>query len=259
MLQSSTIQEGGKKSSNRRNTRLLQYKLKNNEAELEAEYVVQLPILASGKVAGQSEIHYISDTQFLVLARDGGAGHGQVESESKYRNADVIDISKATNIKGKKNDAFDGAIASSKGVLNSDVTPAVYCPWLSYNNNTQLNRFGVHNGGAQDAGLLNEKWESFALAPVDGKFATKGKGEGDEYYLISFSDDDFITQNGMIASPLLYRNGIDNILQATSTEEKTSTLTHLALTWTTKYSCSRSGCQRVQSHCENKSMIDRSF
>jgi hypothetical protein len=196
MLQSSTMQEGGKKSSNRRNTRLLQYKLKNNKAELQAEYVVQLPILATGKVAGQSEIHYISDTQFLVLARDGDAGHGQEESESKYRNADVIDISKATNIKSKKNDAFDGAVATSKGVLSSDVTPAVYCPWLSYNNNTQLNRFGVHNGGAQDAGLLNEKWESFALAPVDGKFATKGKGEGDEYYLISFSDNDFITQNG---------------------------------------------------------------
>jgi hypothetical protein len=196
MLQSSTMQEGGKKSSNRRNTRLLQYKLKNNKAELEAEYIVQLPILATGKVAGQSEIHYISDTQFLVLARDGDAGHGQEESESKYRNADVIDISKATNIKSKKNDAFDGAVASSKGVLSSDVTPAVYCPWLSYNNNTQLNRFGVHNGGAQDAALLNEKWESLALAPVDGKFATKGKGEGDEYYLISFSDNDFITQNG---------------------------------------------------------------
>jgi hypothetical protein len=212
MLQSSTIQEGGKKSSNRRNTRLLQYKLKNNKAELEAEYVIQLPILASGKVAGQSEIH------------------GQEESESKYRNADVIDISKATNIKGKKNDAFDGAIASSKGVLNSDVTPAVYCPWLSYNNNTQLNRFGVHNGGAQDAGLLNEKWESFALAPVDGKFATKGKGEGDEYYLISFSDDDFITQNGMIAFPLLYRSGIDNMFQATSTQDRSSTPMHLAST-----------------------------
>ncbi|KAF2712392.1 hypothetical protein K504DRAFT_426626 [Pleomassaria siparia CBS 279.74] len=198
MLQSSTMQEGGKKSSNRRNTRLLKYKLKNDTAELDAEYIVQLPILASGKVAGQSEMHFISDTQFLVLARDGGAGHGQSESESQYRNADVFDISTATNIKGSKNDAEDGAVATSKGVLNADVTPALYCPWLQYNNNTQLNRFGLHNGGAQDATLLNEKWESFALAPVDSKFSTKDKSEGDEYYLISFSDNDFITQNGFI-------------------------------------------------------------
>jgi hypothetical protein len=57
-----------------------------------------------------------------------------------------------------------------------------------------LNRFGVHNGGEQDATLLNEKWESLALLPVDGKFETKG--DGHEYYLISFSDNHFITQDG---------------------------------------------------------------
>lgn len=195
MLQSALIQDGGSKSSTRRNTRLLKYRVKTKSVELEAEYAVQLPVLSTGKVAGQSEMHYISDTQFLVLARDSGAGHGQDSSESIYRNADVIDISDATNIKGKY-DAFNGQIASKKGVLESDVVPATYCPWLSYNVNSQLNRFGVRNGGAQDANLLNEKWESFAIAPVDGDYETKG--EGKEYYLISFSDNDFITQNGYI-------------------------------------------------------------
>lgn len=194
----SSIQEGGKKSSTRRNTRLLKYRIKGKSAIYDAEYAVQLPLLSTDKVAGQSEIHYISDKQFLVLARDSGAGHGQDSSESIYRNADVIDISKATNIKGKKYDAFSGAIASSKGELNSDITPATYCPWLSYNNNDQLGRFGAHNGGAQDASLLNEKWESLALAPVDKKF--EKKGAGDEYYLISVSDNDFITQNGEYCS-----------------------------------------------------------
>lgn len=188
------MQEGGAKSSNRRYTRLLKYRIKDNKAEYDSEYIVPLPILPSGKVAGQSEMHFISETQFLVLARDGGAGHGQESSESVYRNADVFDISKATNIKSDKNDDFDGAVASSKGKLDADVVPATYCPWLSFNVNEQLGRFGAHNGGAQDAYLLNEKWESFALAPVDGKFKTKG--DGDEYYLISFSDNDFITQNG---------------------------------------------------------------
>ncbi|KAF2633566.1 hypothetical protein BU25DRAFT_321872, partial [Macroventuria anomochaeta] len=195
MLQSATIQDGGSKSSTRRNTRLLKYRVKSKSVELEAEYAVQLPVLSTKKVAGQSEIHYISDTQFLVLARDSGAGHGQDSSESIYRNADVIDISNATNIKNKY-DAFNAQIASDKGELKSDIVPATYCPWLSYNVNSQLNRFGVRNGGAQDANLLNEKWESFAIAPVDSDYQTKG--EGKEYYLISFSDNDFITQNGYI-------------------------------------------------------------
>ena len=116
-----------------------------------------------------------------------------------YRNADVIDISAATNVLGSA-DAFDGQIASKDGVLKSDITPATYCPWLSFNNNAQLNRFGVHNGGAQDASLLNEKWESFAVLDVDkdDKLGNteNAKGEGKGYYLISFSDNDFITQNG---------------------------------------------------------------
>ncbi|KKA22328.1 hypothetical protein T310_3658 [Rasamsonia emersonii CBS 393.64] len=42
------------------------------------------------KVAAQSEIHYVSDTQFLVLARDSNAGHGQTDSESLYCHADVL-------------------------------------------------------------------------------------------------------------------------------------------------------------------------
>lgn len=88
---------------------------------------------------------------------------------------DVIDISNATNIKGK-HDGFHEQIASSKGVLKSEVVPATYCAWLSYNVNSQLQRFGVRNGGAQDASLLNEKWESFALAPVDSEYQTEGEG-----------------------------------------------------------------------------------
>lgn len=198
MLQSATIQDGGSGKTKRRNTRLLAYRIKGDKkVELEAEYAVQLPILPSGKVASQSEMHYISKDQFLVLARDSGAGHGQDQSESIYRNADVIDISKATNILGKY-DGFNGSIASRDGVLKSEIKPAEYCPWLSYNVNSQLNRFGLHNGGAQDQNLLNEKWESFALieADNDDDKNSKDKDDGKDYYLISFSDNDFVTQNG---------------------------------------------------------------
>ena len=65
--------------------------------------------------------------------------------------------------------------------------PATLCSFVDFNINSQLNRFGAHNGGAQDAGLLNEKWESLALMPAE---------KPDEYYLFAVSDNDFITQDG---------------------------------------------------------------
>lgn len=124
-----------------------------------------------------------------MLARDSDAGAGQDDTESLYRHADVIDISTATNIKGNTYDCADCSIAPA-GVLKTGITPATYCPWLDYNINAQLNRFGVHNDGPQDSSLLNEKWESLALVPVNGN-----GGDG-EYFLFSMSDNDFITQDG---------------------------------------------------------------
>jgi hypothetical protein len=230
LTQSALDQDGGLKSANRRNARFLQYDISNSDPSskaaapaLQAEYVVQLPLYSSSnnaKVAAQSEVHYISSTQFLVLARDSGAGHGQDSSTSLYRHIDVFDISKATNIAGSTYDCTTCSIASNSNstgvVLNSSpaIVPATYCPWLDFNVNSQLNRFGLHNGGAQDTGLLNEKWESIALVPVinpssapkckdgdgDGDgYSTKTSTDGDsEYFLFSLSDNDFITQNGFM-------------------------------------------------------------
>lgn len=206
MLQSATMQDGGSSSKKRRNTRLLVYEIQEDDPKLEAEYVVQLPVLPSGKVASQSEMHYISPTQFLVLARDSNAGRGQESSESIYRNADIIDISNATNLVGTDADDVGGTIVNSKGKLKSGIEPAQYCPWLSFNDNEQLGKFGLHNGGEQDVDLLNEKWESFAMLPVAendliGRSGTADYDSDDEdedrqFYLFSFSDNDFITQNG---------------------------------------------------------------
>lgn len=61
--------------------------------------------------------------------------------------------------------------------------------------NSQLNRFGLHNGGDQDAGLLNEKWEGLALVPVNNDLEKK-RDDKDEYFLFVVSDNDFITQDG---------------------------------------------------------------
>ncbi|KAF2267865.1 hypothetical protein CC78DRAFT_576407 [Lojkania enalia] len=198
MLQSATVQDSGDGSpASRRNTRLLKYDLRKvgkGRDGLVGEYVVQLPLIGD-QLAAQSEIHFISEDQFLVLSRDSDRGKGQEETESKYRNVDVFDISRATNVKGKRTDSKGGQVAPG-GELKAGIKPAKYCPWLSYNNNDQLNRFGLHNGGPQDSGLLNEKWESLALGPIDKKFAKHGSGK--EYYLISVSDNDFVTQNGFL-------------------------------------------------------------
>lgn len=196
LMQGALQQEGGAGSSTQRYVRLLQYDVSSSPAQYEAEYVVPLPLYASGnkkKTALQSEIHYLSPTQFLVLARDSGAGHGQSSSQSLYRHADVFDISAATDIKGDAYDCASCRIATVDGVLNSSITPATYCAFLDYNVNAQLNRFGLHNGGAQDVGLLNEKWESLALVPIDGD-----EGSDGEWFLLSFSDNDFITQDGRL-------------------------------------------------------------
>lgn len=192
LMQSALDQEGGLKKKNRRYTRLLQYSSStfSSTSVPEAEYVVPLPLYNTDSVAAQSEIHFLTPTQFFVLARDSNAGHGAASSTSLYRHIDIFDISNATNIASVTYDAFNASIASSKGVLDASVKPATYCSFLDFNVNSQLERFGVHNGGSQDAGLLNEKWESIATVPVT-------VGADGEYFVFSLSDNDFITQNGM--------------------------------------------------------------
>jgi hypothetical protein len=173
LIQSACIQEGGTSNPTRRNARLVHYQLPNGgkfnhddnwkratqTANYVGEYVVQLPFFTNAngatRVAAQSEIHYISPTQFLILPRDSGAGHGLPSSLSLFRHVDIFDISSATNIRGPTYDGFNDAIAST---------------------------------------LLNEKWESLALASVDG--GDDGDAN-DQYFLLSISDNDFVTQNGM--------------------------------------------------------------
>ncbi|KAH6843295.1 esterase-like activity of phytase-domain-containing protein [Chaetomium sp. MPI-CAGE-AT-0009] len=224
MLQSAAQQDGGASKSTRRNTRLLKYglnKQKKGDVEVtyEAEYAVPLPTYTNSngktRVAAQSEIHYISDTQLMVLARDSDAGRGQDEPLSLYRHVDIVDISDATNIKGPKfDDIQNGNITAGEesDVLVSGITAAELCPFIDYNINTELNKFKtaegdvVHNGAPVDFGLLNEKWEALALLPIHADAGSKGKGKGkgsscggkneDEYYLITLSDNDFITNNG---------------------------------------------------------------
>jgi hypothetical protein len=160
------------------------------------------------KVASQSEIHQLPTGDFLVLSRDSGFGHGLDQSLSVYRQADIFSVLKnhsVTDFKGQSDyDTATGAIASSKGVLKDGITPAEYCSFLDFNVNSELAKFRLHNGGAQDQYLLNEKWESLALVPVnpskDGHHHERGE---QEYFLFSLSDNDFITQDGKSCHSIL--------------------------------------------------------
>jgi hypothetical protein len=204
LMQSALDQEGGPDKQTKQPARMLAYDISSKKPRYIHEWVVTLPMYfdytsshasKSNKVAAQSEIHQLPTGDFLVLARDSGFGHGQDESRSVYRQADVFSVlnkkANVTDLKGMEDyDTATGAIASSEGVLNSDIVPAEYCPFLDFNVNSELGKFRLHNGGAQDEWLLNEKWESLALVPA---------GARDEYFLISFSDNDFVTQDGKSA------------------------------------------------------------
>lgn len=87
MLQSAPIQDGGNKKSNSRYTRLLAYDISSPSTvrpALKAEYIVPLPQDSDGDTLGASEISFVSQNLFLVLARDSD-GHGGDDDKSSYK------------------------------------------------------------------------------------------------------------------------------------------------------------------------------
>lgn len=175
LLQAATVQEGGLEKQTSRHARLLRYDVSDRLRPVyAASYVVPLPLYKdptaakpakNPKVAAQSEMHALPDGQFLVLARDSNAGRGAEDAtESVYRQIDVVDLGGATDLKaaGEDYDCSGCAAASrKKGKLEDGVTAATYCGWLDFNVNAQLGRFGLHNGGEADAGLLVSLRASF--------------------------------------------------------------------------------------------------
>jgi hypothetical protein len=140
--------------------------------------------------AAQSEMLALNDHQFLVLARDSSVGEISPKTPgSVYRSVDLIDIAGATNIAGTAYDS-PGTPVAPKGVLNASIKPAAYQKFLDINDNSQLNRFGLHNGAPNDANDLYEKWESMTVVPVGDRQAPH------DYFLFVGSDNDFITQDG---------------------------------------------------------------
>ncbi|KAF8956171.1 esterase-like activity of phytase-domain-containing protein [Flammula alnicola] len=169
MLQSATIQDGGASKSTSRFTRLFAYDVGNPalKPRLVGEWVVPLPQSSKGNTEACSEIHFVSPGLFLALSRDGD-GHGGGDDKSSYKQADLFSIAHATDIHNTKFDdpANSNSIAVA-GVLDSSITPAEYVSFVNYIDPVQLARFGLHNGKPADPTLIDGKWESLALAPVN--------------------------------------------------------------------------------------------
>ncbi|EPS35907.1 hypothetical protein H072_10638 [Dactylellina haptotyla CBS 200.50] len=201
LLQSAGTQEGGLDKTTNRNARFLKYDISGADPRFAGEWVVPLPQFHdpnksaknNPRTAAQSEIHWVNDEQFLIIARDSNYGNGGSDGTlSYYRHVDLFDINSATNIKGKFDNFNDSiTVNASTKALKDGITPAEYCSFIDVNLSDELAKFGLHNGGARDDGLLNEKWEGLALVPADG-----ADGDDDEWFLFVASDNDFITQDG---------------------------------------------------------------
>ncbi|KAL0071104.1 hypothetical protein AAF712_001662 [Marasmius tenuissimus] len=192
MLQSATIQDGGDDDSTSRHTRLVAYDVSDSSVRpaLVGEWVVPLPISNDkGKTRASSEIHFVSENIFLSLSRDG-KGHGNDDSKSKYKQADLFSIAAATDIHGTEFDDPSNPVAPG-GVLDSSIVPATYVSFVDYIDDKQLARFGLHNGGDFDEKLIDGKWESLAIAPVEDPESP------DDYFLFTAADNDFISTHGV--------------------------------------------------------------
>lgn len=199
-LQEALVQDGGTHATRQNNTRELQYDISiPGHPRLVHEWVLQQPAVfdpqenKNPRSTAASELHYLSHDQFFVLARDSGHGRGSgSDTPSTYRHIDIVSTAGANDFAAQEQAGSAALAVAPNGYLLPDIQTDGYCKFINFNNNTDLARFGLHNGPPY-AGELNEKWESIAVIPVPP--GAPGYGT-QEYYIISVSDNDFITQNG---------------------------------------------------------------
>jgi hypothetical protein len=194
LMQSALVQDTGTGGQGRFNTRLFVYDIagaKLENPELIAEHVVQLPRYDlngnnSGldTTAAQSEIVALSNTQILMLPRDGnGLGRGNTDP-IVTKTVDLVDFSTATNILGIY-DAEANTILSG-GSLRSAITPARSTVVVNLLSSTDLAKFGFNtNTAAPNQFTVNEKAEGMALVPDTSTANTE------DYFLFVANDNDF--------------------------------------------------------------------
>ncbi|CAO1629367.1 unnamed protein product [Sympodiomycopsis kandeliae] len=200
LLQTATVQDGGKDKTTSSHTRLLGWQVNPlalygvGQPKLKHEYVVSLPQSKKGKTRGASELHFLQDDTFLVLTRDGN-GFGDTDSDSSFKNAALISTSDATNIAGTKYDSPDSPV-SPGGQLVADIKAVQVQDFVDLVNKDQLAKFGLHTGGNIDQTLIASKLESLAVT------SAQDRKNPDDYFLFTVSDNDFISTQGKQAGQI---------------------------------------------------------
>ncbi len=219
MIQDAAVQDSEEDETRRRFCRVMRYAVQadGGTVELVGHYVMELPTFRSkgdseapNKTAAQSEILALSDTQFLVLSRDGygrgdGKGRGMV-----YKCVLLADLSSATNLVGTPQDGL--ATVAPGGELQQGVTAVAYTEAVNMLNLADLRRFGLNidlnkEMPQGDENTLAEKWEGLCLLPDT---ATADPGD---YFLFIANDNDFLTTDGVMKTvdgkETRYHDGVD--------------------------------------------------
>jgi uncharacterized protein YjiK len=194
LMQSALVQDSGA-AQTRINTRLYVYDIAGANLEnpvLIGEYLVQLPKYrlngngsAADATAAQSEIVAISNSQFLMLPRDGnGLGKG-ASDPVVTKTVDLVDFTTATNVLGLYD--AEGNQTSPGGNLLSSITPASSIVVVNLISATDLAKFGLNTnvGAAANQFSINEKMEGMALVP------DLSTASPDDFYLFVANDNDF--------------------------------------------------------------------
>ncbi len=200
ILQSAAMQDTtGKDAATRNNTRVLVYDISKTRtpAQPVAHYVLQLPTYRENGdggpadlTAAQSEMVALSDTQFLVLSRDGnGRGKGTANA-AVYKSVLLIDTTGATNLAGTPYETSAQPLAKA-GVLVPGIVPVQQAELVNMLNPVQLARFGMNLDVQPSTPMtLPEKLEAMAIAP-----AFDPKAPNDVFLLVG-NDNDFETKAG---------------------------------------------------------------
>ncbi len=151
MNQSGAVQDSAGNQANRRFTRVMVYDISQDPTPSEpvGHYVMELPSFRSNgdggavdRTAAESEIIALSDTQFMVLARDGNGRGPGTGLAPVYKSILLADLSGATNLVGT---AFEGVTPiSTGGVLAPGINPVTSAESLNLLNLFDLNRFGIN-------------------------------------------------------------------------------------------------------------------